>query len=74
MQAGNIHDEAGQSIYCQAFGTCVIGRVWYEVTSWALDKKGCCRSCGARCAGVFEQGLGATSGARRRPLKLGFEG
>jgi pyruvate formate lyase activating enzyme len=70
VYTGNVHDENGQSTYCHGCGARVIGRDWYEITSWALDEKGCCRSCGVRCAGVFEQGHSAW-GVRRRPLELG---
>ena len=70
VYTGNVHDVPGQSTYCHACGTCVIGRDWFEITSWALDESGCCRSCGARCPGVFEQGPGAW-GARRIPIELG---
>ena len=70
VYTGNVHGEAGQGTYCHACGTSVMGRNWYEITSWALSESGCCRSCGARCPGVFEQGPG-TWGARRIPIKLG---
>jgi pyruvate formate lyase activating enzyme len=33
---GNVHDEAGQSTYCHACGWWVIGRDWYEITSWNM--------------------------------------
>ena len=73
VYTGSVHDEAGQSTYCHACGRCVIGRDWYEITSWALDDAGRCRNCGTQCAGVFEQNHGAW-GARKMPLELGFEG
>lgn len=73
VYTGNVHDEAGQSTYCHACGECVVGRDWYEITSWALDDNGCCRSCGARCAGVFEESHGSW-GARRTPIEFGVEG
>ena len=63
VYTGNVHDEAGQSTYCHACGARVIGRDWYEITSWALDDNGCCRSCGARCSGVFERESGLVGGA-----------
>lgn len=72
VYTGNIRDEAGQSTYCHACGACVIGRDWYEITSWALDDSGCCRNCGARRPGVFEESHGAW-GARRMPIELGLE-
>lgn len=73
VYTGNVHDEPGQSTYCHACGARVIGRDWYEITSWTLDGNGCCRSCGTRCAGVFEESHGAW-GARRMPIAFGVEG
>ena len=73
VYTGNVHDEAGQSTYCHACGECVVGRDWYEITSWALDDNGCCRSCGARCAGVFEESHGSW-GARRTPIEFSVAG
>ena len=73
VYTGNVHDEPRQSTYCHACGTRVIGRDWYEITSWTLDGNGCCRSCGTRCAGVFEESHGAR-GARRMPIAFGVEG
>lgn len=72
VYTGNVRDEAGQSTYCHCCGACVIGRDWYEITSWALDHDGCCRSCGARCAGVFEESPGVWGG-RRMPIEPGLE-
>jgi pyruvate formate lyase activating enzyme len=70
VYSGNIHDEAGQSTYCHACGARVIGRDWYEITSWALDDYGRCGGCGAQCAGVFETSHGLW-GARRAPIEIG---
>jgi pyruvate formate lyase activating enzyme len=70
VYTGNVHDEIGQSTYCHACGSRVIGRDWYEITFWALDEGGCCISCGERCAGVFESAPGSW-GARRIPIELG---
>ncbi len=70
VYTGNVQDEAGQSTYCHACGRCLIGRNWYEITSWALTENGCCRSCGAMCEGVFEERPGSW-GARRIPITLG---
>ena len=70
VYTGNVHDEAGQSTYCHACGASLIGRNWYEITSWMLDESGCCRSCGARCPGVFEEKHGSW-GARRMRIELG---
>jgi pyruvate formate lyase activating enzyme len=70
VYTGNVHDELGQSTYCHACGSLVIGRDWYEITFWALDVGGCCKSCGERCTGVFENVPGSW-GARRIPIELG---
>lgn len=67
VYTGNIHDEATQSTSCHACGSLLIGRNWYDITSWNLTDSGCCESCGTRCAGVFE-GPPGTWDRRRRPL------
>ena len=51
---GNIHDEAGQNTYCHACGSRVIGRDWYDITSWDLTADGRCNICSTACAGVFD--------------------
>jgi pyruvate formate lyase activating enzyme len=70
VYTGNVHDEAGQSTYCHACGTRLIGRDWYEITAWHLTPEGACARCGAACAGVFEARPGAW-GQRRMPVRLG---
>jgi pyruvate formate lyase activating enzyme len=50
---GNVHDPAGQSTYCHQCGHIVVGRDGYTITDWHLTPDGACRSCTARCAGVF---------------------
>jgi pyruvate formate lyase activating enzyme len=67
VYTGNIHDEAGQSTYCHVCGSRVIGRNWYDITSWKLTDDGRCESCGTHCAGVFDGPCGVW-GSRRRPL------
>ena len=69
VYTGNIHDEAGQSTYCHACESRVIGRNWYEITSWNLTPDGRCKNCGSTCAGVFD-GPSGSWGSRRRPLLL----
>jgi pyruvate formate lyase activating enzyme len=69
VYTGNTHDESGQSTYCHACGSCIVGRNWYEITSWALNENGCCQSCGVRCPGVFEERPGLW-GARRMSIAL----
>ncbi|MBM3563780.1 MAG: AmmeMemoRadiSam system radical SAM enzyme [Alphaproteobacteria bacterium] len=66
---GNVHDEAGQSTYCHECGERLIGRDWYDITSWALTADGRCAKCGAACGGVFEPNPGLW-GAQRLPVRL----
>jgi pyruvate formate lyase activating enzyme len=54
VYTGNIHDEAGQSTYCHRCRSVVIGRNWYDITSWQLTDDIRCKSCGTPCAGVFD--------------------
>ncbi len=63
---GNVHDEEGQSSYCAGCGVRVIGRNWYELTSWNLDEEGRCGGCGRRLAGVFSGRPGSWGSQRRR--------
>jgi pyruvate formate lyase activating enzyme len=69
VYTGNVHDERGGSTLCHACGETVIGRDWYVLTRWHLTDDGCCRSCGARCAGVFE-GPPGDWGGKRMPVRL----
>lgn len=39
VYTGNVHDEAGQSTYCHNCDERLIGRDWYEITSWTLDSR-----------------------------------
>ena len=66
---GNVHDEDGGSTYCHQCNGKLIGRDWYVITEWNLDKHGRCQSCGTVCVGVFEATAG-TWGARRLPVRL----
>lgn len=70
VYTGNVHDEGGQSTYCPGCGVCVVGRDWYEITSWNLTGDGCCGGCGAGIAGVFEAQPGRW-GQRRLPIRIG---
>jgi pyruvate formate lyase activating enzyme len=69
VYTGNVHDFEGQSTYCHQCGEILIGRDWYRLSTWNLDDRGACRSCGTRCAGVFEPSPG-TWGPRRQPVRL----
>ena len=69
VYTGNVHDEAGGSTYCHACGATLIGRDWYELTSWGLDERGRCGGCGTPVAGVFEARPGAW-GRKRQPVRF----
>ena len=69
VYTGNVHDERGASTYCHQCRSTLIGRDWYVLTDWNLTDDGHCRSCGARCAGVFE-GPPGSWGGRRLPVRL----
>jgi pyruvate formate lyase activating enzyme len=66
---GNVHDERGGSTYCDGCGQKVIGRDWYTLTAWRLERDGRCQNCGTLCAGVFE-GQPGSWGRRRQPVRL----
>ncbi len=66
---GNIDDPEGDSTYCHSCGALLIGRDGYVITAWRLDAKGCCASCGERCAGVFEAEPGKWGG-KRLPISI----
>jgi pyruvate formate lyase activating enzyme len=69
VYTGNVIDAAGQSTSCHGCGDRLIGRDWYEITSWNLSASGKCANCGEICAGVFEDQAGAW-GARRVPIRF----
>jgi len=66
---GNVHDKSADSTYCHNCGKLLIGRDWYVLSEWNLDAAGCCRFCGERCAGVFQENPG-TWGAKRQSIKM----
>jgi pyruvate formate lyase activating enzyme len=66
---GNVHDHRGGSTYCHECENLLIGRDWYVLSDWNLTAEGCCKFCGARCAGLFEERPGSW-GARRLPVRL----
>ena len=66
---GNVHDERGDSTYCHACGTRLIGRDWYVMTAWNLAEEGRCPECATPCAGIFEDEPGDWGG-RRKPVRL----
>jgi pyruvate formate lyase activating enzyme len=69
VYTGNVHDPAGGSTYCHGCGAQLIGRDWYELTSWGLDVIGRCRVCETPAAGVFEA-MPGTWGRKRQPVRF----
>lgn len=69
VYTGNVHDSAGGSTYCHGCGKKLIGRNWYVLADWNLDRHGCCTFCGTQCAGLFEARAGEWC-ARRMPVDL----
>jgi pyruvate formate lyase activating enzyme len=72
VYTGNVHDPEGSSTYCHGCGECLVGRDWYELSTWNLRLRGTqavCGSCGAVIAGVFEERPG-TWGSRRQPVRV----
>ena len=65
VYTGNVHDEAGGSTLCPGCGATLIGRDWYDITTWKL-RDGACPACGTRIAGVFEPVPGDWGRRRRR--------
>jgi len=72
VYTGNVHDAEGSSTYCHHCGETLIGRDWYELSSWNLTLCGphaVCRRCATPVAGVFETRPGSW-GSRRLPVYL----
>ena len=69
VYTGNTHDPAGQSTYCHACKSMLIGRDWYNLTTWNLMADGRCRECSTPCAGIFDKTPGRW-GRRRRPVTV----
>ncbi len=69
VYTGNVHDAVGGSTWCPNCGSRLIERNWYRLGAWNLDAVGCCRNCGNRCPGFFEETPG-TWGSRRLAISL----
>jgi pyruvate formate lyase activating enzyme len=54
VYTGNVHDETGQSTYCPGCGERIIGRDWFEITTWRLTADGHCGICSTAIPGLFE--------------------
>lgn len=63
---GNVHDYNSGTTYCHGCGTPLIGRDWYELSTWNLTHDGRCRTCGTACAGVFDGEPGDWGRKRQR--------
>ncbi|MBU0656203.1 MAG: AmmeMemoRadiSam system radical SAM enzyme [Gammaproteobacteria bacterium] len=66
---GNVHNTEGDTTFCHQCGETLIVRDWYNIVRWNMAAKGTCPTCGASCAGVFEDAPGAW-GARRLPIRI----
>jgi pyruvate formate lyase activating enzyme len=66
---GNVHNPDGDSSFCPKCGLLVIGRDWYELTSWQLEDGGKCKRCHHQIAGVFDDSPG-NWGRKRLPIRL----
>ncbi len=72
VYTGNVHDFAGSSTYCHGCDELIIGRDWYELSTWNIALQGgraTCARCGTALAGVFEASPG-TWGSRRLPVRI----
>ncbi|MEE8352139.1 MAG: AmmeMemoRadiSam system radical SAM enzyme, partial [Rhodospirillales bacterium] len=71
---GNVHDPEGDATYCHQCGDVVVGRDWYELSTWNIsfdgNYTGNCGSCGTPVAGVFD-GPPGDWGRKRMPLRIG---
>ncbi len=70
---GNVHDYDGSSTYCHDCGEVLIGRDWYELSTWNIsfegNYSGNCANCGTPVAGVFD-GPPGDWGRKRQPVRL----
>jgi pyruvate formate lyase activating enzyme len=72
VYTGNVHDFGGSSTYCHECGAVLVGRDWYELSTWQVvirDRQALCRSCNCLLSGVFEAHKGDW-GARRQPIHV----
>ncbi len=69
VYVGNVHDKTGASTYCHTCGTELIGRDWYELSTWHLTETGACLTCGTQLPGVFD-GPAGDWGRKRQPIRI----
>ncbi|NQU59240.1 MAG: AmmeMemoRadiSam system radical SAM enzyme [Rhodospirillales bacterium] len=65
---GNVHDFEGESTYCHNCGETLIGRDWYQLSTWGLSNDGHCLKCGTACAGIFNGPAGDWGPKRQRVI------
>ena len=73
VYTGNVHDPVGSSTYCHGCGELLVGRDWYELSTWRLrmeDGTAVCDGCATPIAGVFRAEPGRW-GSRRQPVRIG---
>jgi len=72
VYTGNVHDFTGSSTYCHHCGELIIGRDWYDLSTWNLaikDRQAICKHCRTPVAGIFENKPG-TWGSRRQAVQI----
>ena len=69
VYVGNVHDRAESSTYCHQCGSMLIGRDWYELSTWHITGDGKCLTCGTQMSGVIE-GPAGNWGAKRQPVRI----
>ena len=65
---GNVHDFEGESTYCHNCGEMLIGRDWYQLSTWSLSEDAHCQKCGTAAAGVFGGPPGVWGAKRKRVI------
>jgi pyruvate formate lyase activating enzyme len=72
VYTGNVHDFTGSSTYCHHCGGILIGRDWYDLSTWNLaieNHQAICQLCRTPVAGIFEAKPG-TWGSRRQAVQI----
>lgn len=59
---GNIHDQDTGTTFCHGCKQALIHRDHYRITTYNIDKNGCCQHCQTPCSGVFQEQCGTWNG------------